>query len=55
LGFDLGFAVVKRRLCVVLGTTGFVVFALIEAKKDVPLEIGWGLVGTHPAILGLLG
>jgi hypothetical protein len=54
-GLDLGFAMVKSSLCVVLGTARLIVFALIEAKKDVPLEIGWGLVGTHPAILGLLG
>jgi len=39
----------------VLGTARLIVFALIEAKKDVPLEIGWGLGSAHPAILGLLG
>jgi hypothetical protein len=55
LGLDLGFAVVKSGLGVVLGATSFVVFAFIEAKKDVPLEIGRGLGSAHPAILGLLG
>jgi hypothetical protein len=46
--------VVKSGLRVVLGATSLVVFAFIEAKKDVPLEIGWGLGSAHPAILGLL-
>jgi hypothetical protein len=54
-GLDLGFATVKSGLCIVLGTARLIVFALIEAKKDVPLEIGWGLGSAHPAILGLLG
>jgi hypothetical protein len=36
----------------VLGAAGFVVFALVQAKKDVPLEIRIGGFGSHLAILG---
>jgi hypothetical protein len=34
---------VEGLLRAVLGTAGFVVAALIEAKKDVALEISWGV------------
>jgi hypothetical protein len=36
---DPGFAVVKRRLRLMLGTAFFAVFALVETKKDVSFEI----------------
>jgi hypothetical protein len=40
---DSGFAMVKRCLGVVLGAASLVVFSLVEAKKDVALEIGVGI------------
>jgi hypothetical protein len=43
---------VKGGLGVVLCATGFVVFSLVQAKKDVALEIRAGGFGAHPAILG---
>jgi hypothetical protein len=43
---------VKSGLGVVLRATGLVVFALVQAKKDMAFEIGAGGLGGHPAILG---
>jgi hypothetical protein len=48
----LGFAVVKGLLRALLGATRLVVFALIQAKEDVALEIGIGVFNGHGGILG---
>ena len=43
---------VKSVLGALLGTAGLVVFALVQAKKDVPLEVRAGVFVGHGRILG---
>jgi hypothetical protein len=43
---------VKGLLRALLGAAGLVVFALIQAKEDVALEIGAGVFNSHIRILG---
>jgi hypothetical protein len=43
---------VKGGLSALLGTAGLVVFALVQAKKDVLLEVGAGIFNGHARILG---
>jgi hypothetical protein len=41
--FDAAFAVLKRLLRAMLGATGFVVAALVQAKENVALEVRSGV------------
>src|SRR5450830_220198 len=39
--FNLGFAAIKRSLCIILSTTRFTTLALVQTKKYVALKISW--------------
>jgi hypothetical protein len=43
---------VKSILRALLGAAGFVVFALVQAKEDVSLEVRVGVLNGHDRILG---